>query len=423
VVTLAAPKLAAQAGSEPKGKIAAIKVTGSKRYREAQVVAASGLKVGETVGREELQSAADRLAQLGPFLSARYRFTSSGENITVEFQAEDAPAVPVSFDNFPWFTDAELTEALQRAVGLFDGTAPEQGSILDAMTETLQKLLASRGVRAKVEHALMAEPVGEGMMQQFKVVGAGLKIGTLEFTDPLAAESKRMQERLSDLIGKPYSRFAVEIFANEQVRPLYLERGHLRVRTGRPFVRFTGSPDRPLPDNVLVVVPIEPGPVYRWAGVEWRGSSAFGPMALNEFLELKAGDIADGMRITAGWQRLRQEYARNGYLDVKIQPEPIYDDAAQRVAYHVAINEGPVYRMGELVVTGLSLAAENKLRDAWQLSRGQIFDEGYFDRFLARLEKGGADFFGDLPVHYEQAGHWLRTNPEKQTVDVLLDFK
>ena len=418
-----APGIAAQTGSSAKGKIAAIKATGLRRYTEAQIVAASSLRVGEVVGSEEIQAAADRLVQLGPFSTVRFRFSSLGENVTVEFQVEEAPTVPVSFDNFPWFTDAELTDALKQAVGLFDGTAPEQGSILDAMTTTLEKLLAGRGVRATVERTLMADPTRDGMMLQFKAVGASLRINAVQFGDALAAESKRVQERLSDLVGKPYSRFAVEVFANEQVRPLYLERGHLRVRVDTPSARFTGNPERPLPDSVLVVVPIERGPVYGFGGVQWQGNGAFVPAVLNEFLGLKTGEIADGMKIAAGWHRVEDEYGRRGYLDVKVQAEPVYDDAAKRVTYRVTISEGPTYRMGELVITGLSLAAENKLREAWRLPKGQVFDRVHFDQFLSMLQTNRAAIFGELPVHYDEAGHWLRTNPETRAVDVLLDFK
>ncbi len=408
------------ARSAQTGRIAAIKVIGSQKYTEAEIAAASGLKVGDPVGREDIQGGADRLAQLGPFASARYRFKSSGEDITVEFQVEDAPAVPVSFDNFPWFTDAELTDELKQGVTLFDGSAPEQGRILDTMTETLQKLLATRGVHASVERTLMTQSGGEGMMQQFKVVGASLSINAVRFGDPLAGESKGVQERLSDLVGKPYSRFAVEVFANEQVRPVYLERGHLRVRIGKPMARFTGEPNRPLPSSVLVIVPIEPGPVYRWGGAEWRGNAAFDPAALNEFLGLKAGEIADGNKIAGGWLRVQNEYGRRGYLDVKTEAQPIFDDPALKVSYRVILTEGTQYRMGELVITGLSPAAERKLLEAWRMPRGQIFDRAYFDEFLAT---GIKQAFTDFVAHYDEVGHWLRTNPGTRTADVLLDFK
>ena len=128
-------------GHAQTGKIASIKVSGSHRFSEEQIAAASGVHLGDSVRREDIQAAADRLAQLGPFSQVQYRFSSAQENLTVEFQVEDATEVPVSFDNFPWFTNAELTQALRGSVVLFDGNAPEQGAILEAMTRALQKLL------------------------------------------------------------------------------------------------------------------------------------------------------------------------------------------------------------------------------------------------------------------------------------------
>jgi len=258
------------------------------------------------------------------------------------------------------------------------------------------------------------------MMQQFSVAGANLQIEAVQFGDALATDSKRVRERLSDLVGKPFSRFAIEVFCIEQVRPMYLERGHLRVQIGKPKARFTGDPNRPLPSSVLVQIPIELGPAYLWGGVEWRGNAAFGPPALNELLNLKTGELADGLKIAGAWEQVRAEYGRRGYLDVKLEPEPVFDDAARRVSYRVAVTEGPTYRMGELVITGLSLTAERKLIEAWHIPRGQVFDRVYFDEFLA---SGIKQTFADYVVHPEPPGHWLHTHPETGTVDVLLDFK
>src|SRR2546426_8083887 len=80
--TYVAPQQSAPAQSAPgpKGKIIAINATGSRRYPSGQIAAVSGLRVGDAAGREELQAAADRLAQLGPFAKAGYRFSSRGED-------------------------------------------------------------------------------------------------------------------------------------------------------------------------------------------------------------------------------------------------------------------------------------------------------------------------------------------------------
>jgi outer membrane protein assembly factor BamA len=123
------------------------------------------------------------------------------------------------------------------------------------------------------------------------------------------------------------------------------------------------------------------------------------------------------------WQDIESAYASHGYLDAKISPQPQFDDAAHRVSYYVSIVEGSQYRMGEMIVTGLSLDAEKRLRQVWLIAPGQVFDNSFFDRLAKELAKPSVEIFGEMPVHYTQFGHFLRPDTEKHTVDVLLDFK
>jgi outer membrane protein assembly factor BamA len=403
-----------------RGKIAEVHATGSKRYPEVVIVAASGLKPGDVVGPEELQAAADRLAALGPLANVRYRFTSKGEALNLEFLLDDAPTIPVWFDNFPWFTDEELTAGIKQAVSLFDGTAPEQGALLGVMTDALQRMLASRGVKASVDHNVVAEPGGDKPILEFQVVAPILSINAVQFGDAIAAESKKLKERLSDLVGKPYSRFSIAEFISENVNPLYAEQGYLRAKIGPPETRFTGDPAKPLPDNVLVIIPIAPGPVYHWAGLEWTKDGPASKSFLDPLIPLKNGDLANGTVIIGFWHNVEDVYAAHGFLEAKVDPHPVFDDAAARVSYRVEITAGPRYHMGEMVITGLSVAAEKKLRAEFPIPRGQAFDRVAFDQFL---DAGLKRVFADSPVHYDKVGHLLQTHPENQTVDVLLDFQ
>ena len=164
----------------------------------------------------------------------------------VEFVLEDAPAVPVDFDNFPWFTDEELTAALRQSVFLFDGTAPQGGMILDQMTAALQALLPSRGVQGTVERTLIAEPVGDGMMMQFHVEGASLPIESVQFGDALASNSQKLRDRFSDILGKPFSRYMLEVFESEQVAPIYAAAGYLHAKFAQPMSPLYGRSKRAL---------------------------------------------------------------------------------------------------------------------------------------------------------------------------------
>lgn len=490
-ISAAAPQTRAQAPPAPSSAgssaiLGEIHATGSRRYTEAQIAAATGLKPGDSVTREQLQEVADRLAHLGVFLHVNYSFATRGNKITVEYVLQDAPALPVLFDNFPWFTDAEVTSAIRRAVPLFDGTSPTEGTELEDVTAAIAALARSRGVAGTVEHeirvqpddpaawraiAAMESPAANGlsnklpmeqsgpagaaggtglsavnssrinsaaknpgdaptgdeadnMVMLFRVAGSAVNIGSLDFGDALAQSSEKLRARKSDLIGKPFSRYAIALFEQEQARPLFLSAGRLRVRFGEPDTGVHRSTvNAPLPSQVAVSIPVTPGPVFHLAGVTWNGNAALAAPALGALLLVKPGELADGLKLVAGWLRAEKEYQRRGYVDVQINPQPQFDDDAGTVAYRVNVAEGPQYHMGELIVTGLSLTAERVIRAIWRQARGDAFDAVYFDEMLAKLEKPTPEIFGGLPVHYTEMGHWLRPNLETHTLDVLLDFK
>jgi outer membrane protein insertion porin family len=400
-----------------------IRTEGLKTFTEAQVMALSQLEKGSQVGKPDLQAAADRLLETGMFAKVNYTFQTRGDGLTATFQLEEAPRVPVYFDNLPWFSDGELSDAIRKKIPYFDGTLPEAGAVVDQVGDTLKELLASRQLNVTVEHELLANPLAEGNVQQFHVQGAAFYIASVDFGDPSLSSSHLVQQQLAEVQGKPFSRMTIDLFLSEQLRPFYLQQGFLRVKLGPPEVRLTGNPNQKLPEQIPVFVPIVTGAIYRWKEVRWSGNSLLSSITLSSELGLKPGDIANGMQIEAGWDRAREEYGHRGYLDAKIDPAASYDDQAHTVSFAATISEGAQYRFNTIVVTGLSLAGERRLRQMWSTEAGAVFDKIRFETFLTKLQSHPADIFGDLPVHYDTVGHWLRTDAEKHSVDVLLDFK
>jgi outer membrane protein assembly factor BamA len=138
---------------------------------------------------------------------------------------------------------------------------------------------------------------------------------------------------------------------------------------------------------------------------------------------MKSGEIANGMQMEDGWDRIREQYGHNGYLEAKLDPVATFDEQVHTVSYAVRIQEGIQYNFGKIVLTGLSLAAERKLYAAWPIASTNLFDKTKFEELLVKLQAHREQVFGELPVHYETVGHFLQTDPDKRSVDVLLDFK
>jgi outer membrane protein assembly factor BamA len=402
-------------------KIASIEVSGSKKFTNAQVAQLSGLKVGDVVGKEELQAAANRLAASGNFGGVNYRFTTDSAGIHLTFEVQESSGVPVIFDNFPWFKDEELAAALQQKLGSFDGTAPPQGSQLDAMADALVNILPAHGIHGRVTHTLVEWPDG-GQVMQFIVEGNPVLVQAVDFSDPMAAKSLQVTAQLSEIVGHPYSRLSMALYAYEEVRAAYLSMGYLKVSFGAPtatLVVATGG----RADVVRITQPIKLGPLFHFGGVTWSGNSAYSVTSLNTMVPFSAGVVVDGNKIQGTWNAIARSYGHIGYMEALVDPTATLDDGAEKVSYSVQVKEGPQYKMGDLIISGLSLDGEKKLRAAWTLAGGAVFDQAYFDDFLTKISKPTPAIYGNIPVHYEKIGNLLRRNEDKHTVDVLIDFQ
>jgi outer membrane protein assembly factor BamA len=402
-----------QEAKSGSGRLESISVAGSTKFASEQIAPATGLRTGEQITRDDIQKGADALAKLGLFAKVHYRFATTSSGVQIQYEVADAPTIPVLFDNFPWFSDDELIAGIKSSVHLFDGTVPEHGAILDDVSNALTRQLQAHGITANVSHELVRLPWNGEQVLRLQAEGSVPAVQSVEFSDSLANTARAISDRIGDLAGNPFSRTAIETFEFEQVRPVYLAHSFLRIKFGEPSARLEGN-------KVIVRAPIDPGPAFVWNGVTWNGNQAISSSDLTKLVDVNLGGPADGMRIQGTWENVRNAFARLGYLDVSVDPIPQFDDATKRVRYEVKINEGPQYHMGNLVLTGLSLEGERRIRSAWKIPQGAVFDDGTYQQFI---DSGIKEAFVGLPFHYEKVGRFLEKDPASGKIDVMLDFQ
>jgi outer membrane protein assembly factor BamA len=413
----------AQTAGSATAELREVRSDGQKKLTEAQIAALTGLQPGAQVGRDDLQAAADKLVASGLFSTVKFDFKTRTEGLTLNFHLAESPRIPAYFDNFPWFGDSELNDAIRAQLPFYDGTLPEGGAVVDTAANAIHDLLAAHKLDLPIQHQVAANPLGDGNVQQFSVEDAGLKIASLGFSDAALSANPAVQQHLSEIVGKSYSRTIIDVFLAEQIRPVYLKQGYLKAKLGPAEMRLTGAPSAKLPEQIPVFVPIATGDVYHFAEAQWSGNNVISSIALTSYFGVKPGAIADGMQIEAALEKVREEYGRRGYLDATLQPETIFNEAAHTVAYKIPISEGAQYHMGGWVITGLSTRGEARVRSQFPIAAGDVFDKIKYEEFLLGLQEKSTNIFGELPVHYDSVGHWLQPDAGKSTVDVLLDFK
>src|SRR5437660_10810829 len=158
-----------------------VHVDGEKHLTEAQIIAITGLIPGSQIGRDDLQTAADKLVQSGLVAKVSYNFQTKLASVLVTYHVEQSPRIPVYFDNIPWLTDSALGDAIRGKLPFFDGTLPEAGAAVDQAVDAVKELLASRGVPGSLEHTVIANPKGGGNLQEFHVERSALQVAKAGF--------------------------------------------------------------------------------------------------------------------------------------------------------------------------------------------------------------------------------------------------
>jgi outer membrane protein assembly factor BamA len=118
-----------------------------------------------------------------------------------------------------------------------------------------------------------------------------------------------------------------------------------------------------------------------------------------------------------------REYAKKGYMAVKLSESATFDDTNQRVAYRFNVSEGPQFHMGDLAIVGLSDEDSRRVKELWQLAPGSVFDQSYLDGFVT---KAARDFLDKHPVYSGvplKIGVETKPDPKRLTVDLIITFK
>lgn len=368
---------------QPGGiKLAKVEFEGAKRLTHNQLLTTSGLEIGQPINVAALDAAGQRLLESGLLKKLSYRLHTVNNEATVIFRIEEAVGLrhPVIFDNFIWFTDEELANAVRHDVPAFDGTALDAGNMTDEIVHSLQLLLNGNKIDGKVEYMATADKNGNLAAHAFLVRGIRLRICSLHFPGAQNIGEERLITASKDLLRESYSRNFTRDFAYNNLFPIYREMGQLRATFGLP----TGTPQttEDCKDGVDVTIPVDEGLIYSWEGVEWSGNQIYSAGELDKALQMTPGEVANGLKIDDGLAAAARLYGRKGYLQLSVKPTAVFDDAARKVSFRMEVKEGPQYHMGNLIVKGLPDNQTNYLRGKWEMLKGDVYDAAYAADFF-----------------------------------------
>lgn len=399
-------------------RLASIQISGSNRLPADGVAAASGLSIGQPVTVQDLQSAADRLSELGLFDYVTFQYQSTSETISVTFVVEETAKLrPCEFDNFVWLPRDELLAQLKAEIPLFTGAAPPGGYLIEEIQRVLQKLLAERGVRARVTHLAPMSDVGG--INLFRVEGVSLPVAALQFRGADKLGEGRLREASQPLLAQNFSRTFLGAFIGGTLVPFYRSRGYLRATFREPEVEYLGEAEGAYP--IRVTLTVDERDPYRVREIRWHGNAVLSQAELEKKVSLRPGDVADTVKLAEELHKIREEeYGGRGYIQARLEITPEPHDATLTADLTINVAEGDLYRFRALVVQGLPERAAEQLTKKWKLQPGAPFDSNYLRKFLKDDVEPVVRGLGPVA---RTMNYSLDRSDAHKTVNVILRFR
>jgi outer membrane protein assembly factor BamA len=399
------------AGAVDRFNLARVVVTGSQRYREEDLVRATGLTVNTQVTSDDLQNAANHLGNSGAFATVQFLFKPAvgARGVEADFQVTDAEKyLPAVFENFVWFSDQDLQDALHQAVPLFKGNIPNSGTMSDDVSAALRKFLAAKGLPSEISYIMSATFGGLPTAYKFKVADANLKISDVMLIGAARMTTEQLAKAVASLKGTDYLRSDVAIVLEKNLTPIYQQRGYLK------FAIAEIKPKVDEKSQVTVEATLSEGEQYRLAGLSWSGNTLISSDDLTKHITLKTGNPVDALQLDRDLAQVRKLYGKFGREAVSIKPLPAFVN--DTVSYAFQVTEGDLYRMGKLEIEGVEPEQAHKLEQIWKLAEGQPYDATYVHQFIA-------DTVVKVPGHKWDWKMFEQIDDPQKTVNVRLQIK
>jgi outer membrane protein assembly factor BamA len=381
----------------------------------AQIIAATGLRLGQVVRDDDFKDVSRHLGETGAFSDVAYTFQFSPEGIKLDLQVTDSEAfVPVRFENFVWLSDQELHQKLSAQEPLFQGQLPVSGNLADQVSEALQALAIEHKLHGRVDYLRAGPQDGPMEAFEFSITGQPISIRKINFSGAGPAELPLLEAAARRLSGQDYARSRLVLQAEKNFLPVFLAHGYLKATIADPQPKVVEeTPDE---TSVDVTFSVTPGAQYTLSALQLAGYTKVFPVEkLRELIHLQPGQIVNAVQTDQDVEALKKLYGARGYMGVQVHPTPEMNAADSTVKYLFQFEEGSIYKMGDLEVRGLDSKAAERTLAAWRLLPGQTYDSGYPRLFLDSIIRQFPADQWKITVHETPEDH-------DKVVDVSLRF-
>ena len=370
------------------------------------ILAAAGLKKGQSATVKEVEDAARRLVDTGYISFANFSYQTkeaSGVQVAaLTFDVTEAARTMEVLLDFPNLDQAALFKQLAARGKFFTGTMPPS----DAATQLALKEI-EEVVGAPVDTTLENDLHTRKSTLVFHLRYSP-QIQSIEVSGNRTVSTATVLGTITRLaVGQPYSDRRFRGLVEMNVRPVY-------ERLGRLAVQFRWLPPVIQENAVIARFEVDEGQLYRIGSISMAGE------AVDPGKMLQAGEFAKGI---ANWEEIERAARRTleplrsqGYIAASARIIRNLRPEAGLMDLTIDIKKAQQFIFGGLKIDGLPESDQLTAQKNLQLKVGEPYNEVYLREYLR-------DFLSIISNKNKGLTQELLTRPGTNLIDLVWKFK
>ena len=362
-----------------------IEVKGLKRVEEGAVKSKITQKVGEPLSNEKVSDDIKSIFKMGYFDDVKTEIDPMEGGMKLIYVVKEKPTIiRVEFQGNKELEDDKLKEKISVTVGSIADTTLIQDNAMK-----LQLFYEDEGYWLSKVVPVVNKMSENEVYLTFQIdEGKKVKVKDIRIVGNKAISSGKIRGVMKTSTWKIYSFFTSSGYYKkdvmnvdlEAIRDLYFNNGYVKVVVADPEILLTEDKR-----GMTITLNISEGDQYRVSSVSLIAYKAFTEAELRGRITASPGAIFSKEVVRADIASITDLYTQNGYALASVYPDIVPDDATKQLSLTYKVEEGAIYRVGRIEITGNTKTKDKVIRREIRIDEGDIFNSALLRRSYERI--------------------------------------
>ncbi|HBG92974.1 MAG TPA: outer membrane protein assembly factor BamA [Nitrospiraceae bacterium] len=391
-----------------------MEVRGLKRIEEAAVKSKITQKTGEPLSSEKTTNDIKDIYKMGYFDDVQVEIEPLEGGVRVIYLIKEKPTIiSIDFQGNKKQEDSDLKEKITITANSIADTV-----LIQDNAEKLRAFYEEEGYYLSKIVPVVNKVNDDEVTLTYQIEeGPKVKIKSIVIEGNKVISKKEIKKAIqtsewwlfSFFTSSGYYKKDEMNFDIERIKNLYFNKGYIKVAVSDPKIQLTEDKK-----GMIISIMISEGEQFSISSVNITGNKAFTEAELRKKIKSAPKNVFSRAMLRSDVAALGETYAEKGYALVNVGPDIEPDAAARQVKITFKIDEGGIYKIGRIDISGNIKTMDKVIRREIRLDEGDTFNSKLLKRSYERLNN--LNFFEAVDLQ-------PKPKPEEKLLDIDVKVK